>query len=299
MWEFKAEQRIFEIAGVKIGGVPGERPTVLVGTIFYSKHKIVVNERTGEFDCKAAEKLINVQQEFSDKTGNPCMLDVVGATPEALIKFLEFTAKVSNVPLFMDGISPAVRIATLKFVKEAGLSDRIVYNTIIPEYKQEELEAMKEAGIKSAVILAHSARDFTSKGRVRIVKELIPKLLEMGVEKLLLDACVIDIPSLGLACKAIYDLKNELGYPSGCGAHNAISTWRGLKTKMGKQATEPSIAAAAVLSVAAGADFVLYGLIEEANYVFPAIAMADAAYGQLAIERGKMPSVKHPLFKIA
>lgn len=220
------------------------------------------DERTGEFDRSKAEELINLQEEFSEKTGNPCMLDVVGATSEALIKFLDFAAEASSSPLLMDGILPDVRIEGLRYVDEAGLSERIVYNTITPDYKPEELEALKEGHVKSVVMLAYYTKDFTSRGRRKVVKEVVPKLLEVGVEKIIVDTCVSDIPSLGSACKTIYDIKNELRYPSGCGAHNAIGTWMGLKTKMGKQARKPSMATAAVFPAAIGVDFVLYGPIE-------------------------------------
>jgi len=74
----------------KVGGLLGEAPRVLIGTIFYGKHKIVTDERTGQFDHAIAEEIIKKQEEFSDKTGNPCMIDVVGTTYEALIKISRF-----------------------------------------------------------------------------------------------------------------------------------------------------------------------------------------------------------------
>lgn len=299
MWRFKSEQKVFDIGGVKIGGLPGERPTVLVGSIFYRKHEIVEDERKGEFDRAKAEELIHVQEEFSEKTGNPCMLDVIGATSEALIKFIDFTAGVSSSPLLMDGVSYDVRIDGLRYVDEAGLSERIVYNTITPGFKPKELEALCESSVRSVVLLAYNTKDFTSRGRFMVVKEVIPKLLKVGVEKIIVDTFVLDIPSLGSACKTIYDIKNELGYPSGCGAHNAIGTWRGLRTKMGKQASNPSMATAAVLPVAAGADFVLYGPVEEADYIFPTVALVNAAYAQVSIEKGRRPDTGHPIFKIS
>jgi tetrahydromethanopterin S-methyltransferase subunit H len=54
MWKFGVEQKTFEICGQKIGSVPGERPLVLVGSIFYSRTKIVSDEFAGQFDRKAA-----------------------------------------------------------------------------------------------------------------------------------------------------------------------------------------------------------------------------------------------------
>jgi len=45
MFMLKAKQKIFEIGGVKVGGQPGEVPTVLIGSIFYLGHtKIDIDE---------------------------------------------------------------------------------------------------------------------------------------------------------------------------------------------------------------------------------------------------------------
>ncbi len=298
MFRQNVEQKIFEISGVKIGGKPEERPTVLVGSIFYRKHGIVEDEREGKFDRVKAEELINLQETFSDKTGNPCMLDVVGASSQALIKYLEFTAEKASCPLLMDGISSDIRLEALKYVEETGLSNRIIYNSITPDYKKEELEALKNGHVKNVILLTYYTKDFTARGRLKVAKEVIPKLQEVGINNILVDTCVLDIPSLGSACKAIVDIKNELGYPCGCGAHNAIGTWKGLKTKMGPQARNPSMATASVLPTSLGADFVLYGPLGEANYIFPTVALVNAAYAQLSFEERKRPSPGHPIFKI-
>ncbi len=109
---------------------------------------------------------------------------------------------------------------------------------------------------------------------------------------------MIDIPTLGMASKAIYEIKDRYGLPCGAGVHNAVETWRGLRKKMGIQARLPSIASACTMAVSFGADFILYGQIEHADIIFPTVAMADTALAQLSIESGKPPSKLHPIFKI-
>jgi len=299
MWKFDAEPKVFQIGRVKIGGKLGYAPTVMVGTLFYNKHYIVKDELKGEFDREEAEKLIKRQEEFSDKTGNPHMVDVVGASREAMNRYLDFVTGVTDAPIFLDGVSVGVRLAGLDYVKEHGLQDRIVYNSIVPDYKKEELEKIKEVGIKSALILAFNTKEFTTQGRIKAVRELLPVASSVGIEKPIIDTAVIDIPTLGMACSAIYQLRNEFGLPIGSGAHNAVGTWKGLKKKMGPQAKNPSMATACAITIAAGANFILYGPIEFADYMFPTIAMVDAAYAQLAMESGVMPSPTHPIFKIA
>jgi len=51
--------------------------------------------------------------------------------------------------------------------------------------------------------------------------------------------------------------------------------------------------------VAVGGDFVLYGPIGNAKYIFPAVAMVDTAYSQLIIEQGKPLDKKHPRYRIS
>jgi tetrahydromethanopterin S-methyltransferase subunit H len=300
MWQISSEQKKMTIGKVTLGGGLGENPTVLIGSIFYYKQKSLnFHEETGEFDRKECERLIKLQEDFSNRTGLPCLLDVVLSHKKWINLVVDFVASITDTPILLDAVSVEIRLAALNYAKEAGLEDRVVYNSLNPESKKTEYDKIKETKLKTAVLLAYNTRDMTSKGRVNAIKQILPQVLESGIEGILIDACVLDVPTLGLAFKAIFDLKNELGYPTGCGAHNAIATWRGLKTKMGAEAAKPCTAVANALPIAAGADFVLYGPIEDASFVFPAVAMVDAAFAQLSIEKGRVPLPSHPIFKIA
>ena len=67
MFRFDKEQIVLDVAGLKIGGQPGEYPTVIAGTIFYGGHKIISDEKAGVFDKDKAEGLIKMQEEMSDE----------------------------------------------------------------------------------------------------------------------------------------------------------------------------------------------------------------------------------------
>ena len=298
VWNYKAEQKVFQIGGISVGGVPGQRPVVLVGTLFYHGHKIVKDENAGTFDEAAAETLVKAQDEMSDKTGNPCMIDVVGASMPAMTKHLEFVVDRTKAPLMVDSPSDQMRLSGLSYAKGQGFLDRVVYNSINPSSKPEELKALKECGITSSVFLAYNMKDFSTAGRTSAIKELVSKRQEFGIEKPLIDTCVLDLPTLGSAFRAMYELKDELGFPVGCGAHNAVALWRGLKTKMGEQAVKPCLASVNAASAAVGADFILYGPIDDAKVVFPAVAMVDTAYSQLPIEKKIQISRTHPRYRI-
>ncbi|MBN1852142.1 MAG: tetrahydromethanopterin S-methyltransferase subunit H [Pirellulales bacterium] len=298
LFEYQVEQKRFEIAGIQIGGLPGVQPTVMIGSIFYHGHKICMDEDRGTFDRAAAEAAIRGQEDYSTRTGCPGMLDVVGATPEAIVQHLEFVAGITDLPLLIDGTTTDVRLAGLEHATRIGIVDRIVYNSIQPEISDEELAALKKAGVKSAILLTYYLRDFSAAGRLMAVRELVPKAEAAGIEHLLVDTCILDLATLGQACGAIHDVKNEFGLPAGGGVHNAVAVWRGLKTKMGPEAEKPCIASVNAAAVAVGADFLLYGPVEDAKYVFPAVAMVNTALSQLALERGFKPADGHPRFRI-
>jgi len=299
MFTLRRTQKVFDVGGVKIGGIPGKDPTVLIGTIFYRKQRIVQDEGKGVFDEEKAEEVIRRQEELSDITGNPCMLDIEGPTPQALERYIDFAADSTDVPLLMGGPTFEVRRTGLQHVVESGLISRVVYNSLMPGCEDEELKQIRDAGIESAVLLAYNVTDLKPNGRVEAVTGLLDRVRGFGVEKPLLDTFVMDIPSLGVAFRALIDLKAEFGFPAGCGPHNAIGLWKGLRKKMGVRAVRPVVASVNAFAAAAGADFILYGPIEAADIVFPAVAMVDAAYAFPTMQNGAKLGRSHPLFRIA
>jgi len=298
LWNFKAQQKVLEIGGVNIGGVQGQRPVVLVGTIFYHRQRLVKDENTGTFDESAAEELLKTQDEMCDKTGNPAMVDVVGASVPAMKKHIEFVADRTEAPMMVDSPSAEIRAVGVSYAKEQRLLDRVIYNSINPHSKADELQAVQASGVKSAVILAYNMKDFSTAGRTSAVKELLNRRQELGIEKALIDTCVLDLPTLGQALRAMFELKDELGFPVGCGAHNAVALWKGLKTKMGQEAVKPCVASVSATTAAVGADFILYGPIDDAKVVFPAVAMVDTAYSQIPIEKRIQIPKNHPRYRI-
>ena len=299
MYELEAEQKIFDIGGVKVGGTPGKDPTVLVGTIFYKREKLVHDEDKGLFDKEKAEMWIRRQEELSDITGIPCMLDVEGSTVQSMERYIDFVAGITDVPLMIGGPTPEVRRAGLKIVEEGGLVDRVVYNSLMPGCGEDEVETIENSGVESAVLLAYNVADMTPRGRLDTLVGLLESTEKHGIGKPLLDTFVMDVPSLGIAFSAFKEVKSSLGLPVGCGPHNAIGLWEGLKKKMGLKSTRSIVASVNAFAAASGADWILYGPIEAAGVAFPAVAMVDAAYAFPRIQSGVRVSRDHPLFRIA
>jgi tetrahydromethanopterin S-methyltransferase subunit H len=270
-----------------------------VGTIFYKRQRLIQDEEKGIFDEEKAEGLVRLQEELSDRTGIPSMLDIEGATTEAMERYLEFTLDNTDLPLMLGGTTVNVRSASISMIKEAGVEERVIYNSLMPGCTESEIDMIGEAGVESAVLLAYNISDLTAQGRLQTLKELLDSIKGHGIEKPLLDTFVMDVPSLGAAFQAFREAKSELGLPVGCGPHNAIGMWKGLQNKLELKSKRSVVASVNAFAAAAGADWILYGPIEAAKTVFPAVAMVDAAYAFPAIQKGLKVDRDHPLFKIA
>lgn len=306
LFAFEKEQKVFDICGVKVGGQPGEYPTVLVGTIFYDRHKIVSDPLKGVFDKEKAEELLNKQDEMSDKTGNPYIVDVVGSTAEALIKFVDFVASTIDGPFLIDSTLSSARIEAFRHAAEIGLTQRAIYNSIESHVKDRDVSALKEIGVRSAVVLAFDPRNPRPEGRVQILHgypgqvSLLKAAEEAGVQNILVDTAVLDVPSIGFSAKAIQLVKQEFGLPAGCAPSNATTTWKKIKKGLSPYAYNVCSAVVGAVTVFWGANFVLYGPIEDAETAFPAYATADLINAYYGSRRQKInpKTPDHPLFKI-
>lgn len=290
-----------DVCGVKLGGRPGERASLLVGSIFYDRHKVVTDAALGEFDQEAAAKLIGLQDHWSTITGNPACLDVIASTPAAMVRYLDFVVEQFDGPIMVDGSDAKVKIAGIEHLAERGLSGRAIYNSISPETNSAEWAAVASCGIKSAVILAVDPIDFSARAKLALLEGedgLVGRARAAGVENLLVDTGVIDLPSVGLIQELMAAIK-ELGCLVGAAPHNAMGTWGGLNEKLGSSFRPAATAVLNALPIAWGGDFVLYGPLILAPTVFPAVAMTDTVLAQPLVEQGIIPDLDHPMFKIA
>ncbi|MFB0523680.1 MAG: tetrahydromethanopterin S-methyltransferase subunit H [Candidatus Bathyarchaeia archaeon] len=305
MFRFGIEQKIFNIGRIKIGGQPGEYPTAIAGTMFYDGDKIVSNPVQGIFDRDAAEALIRRQEELSEKTGNPHLVDVVGSTPEAITKYIDFVADVTRAPILVDSLSVEVRIKGCKHAVEVGLRDRTVYNSITPLVTEQEILLIRETGIDTAIILAFSSGEhFQPERKLRLLEGgaeeegLLHKAERAGIRKILIDTSVIDIASIAYAGSSIKLIKERLGLPAGCAPCNSIDTWNRVD-EFGEHSRKTCIAGLAIIIQCVGGNFILYGPIKRAGIVFPACAMIDAITTYNAKTKGYEPEDKNsPLYKI-
>lgn len=304
MFEFETDQKIFEIAGVRLGGQPGQLPTVMIGSIFHRGHGIVGDYQAGEFDRQKARHLIQQQDSLSNQMGIPCMLDVYGETLEALQKYVDFASEITDAPIMLNAPTASLRIQGITYTREVGLFDRAIYNSINYKLNEQEIEGIKETGVKTALIQSMNPRNMKLRGMKEIIKKdtetgLLIDSQKAGIERPLLLAPVYDVPSMGLGIKGVHLLKTEFGFPTGIPPIGIVGVWDKIKT-LGKNAKKSCRASALALSQYSGSDFVLYGSIAKAPDLFPVCAMVDidVAYITRQAYGTKILTNNHPFYKV-
>ncbi|MHA2047459.1 MAG: hypothetical protein ACW99G_21955, partial [Candidatus Thorarchaeota archaeon] len=172
-------------------------------------------------------------------------------------------------------------------------------NSLTPETNEDLYDVVKKHGLTSALLLTFNSASLASTTkRVELASELIQKAQAADVTNIIIDTGVLDLPTLGIACKTQHILKDKYGYPVGNGAHNAVSTWAGLVPKFGKEAKKPALVGSSLMPVSLGADFVLMGPAKDAPLVYPSVAMIDVALSGILIEERIRPDKPHPRYLV-
>jgi len=254
MFKFEKEQSVWDFNGTKLGGQPGEYPTVLAASIFYNKHEIVLDDKTGKIDKPKAEALWNRCQELSDITGIPHFIQILAEFPEAFESYISWFDSVDNKTAFlMDSSVPKALAHACKYVTDVGLAHRAIYNSINGSIQAENIEALTKSDVDAAIVLAFNPADPSVPGREKVLaqggvagqtKGMLQIAEECGIKRPILDtaATPLGLGSGGsyreiLACKAIH------GYPTGGAYHNMTVAWTWLKRWKGTSKT-PSVLAA-------------------------------------------------------
>ncbi len=300
MHKFNTPQKVYEVGKVKIGGQPGELPTVLIGSIFWLGQKMVEDANQGIFDAEQAENLINKVETLSDLTGVPFAYDIVGTTETAFEKYIDFVAKHSEAPLMLDAMSPRTRMKAAELAKNMGLQDRCLYNSIYKGVRDPELEKLKESGIKMSIVLADNPKDDSLEGKMQVLDEALVLAEKGGITKPLIDTAISAFePTMGAAVRAIPLAKEKYGHPTGLGTGNVVTTMGWVKAHFEKPFRKGTRTATNAIMQTMGANWLMFGPVEQSDYVFPAIAIVDAYIASAMGDLGMRPlHEQHPIYKI-
>ncbi len=298
-FKFTAKQDIYRIGKVKVGGQPGELPTFLIGSIFWLGQKMVSDANKGIFDEKEAEKIINTMQNQSDITGIKFGFDIVGTSEAAFNRYIDFVSKHSDAPMILDAMSPNARMAAAAIVKENGLSDRCIYNSVYKGVSELEISKIKDSRIESAIILADNQKDNTLQGKMSIVEEALALAEKAGITKPLIDTAIPAFaPDMGVSVRAIPAMKEKYGHPVGLGSGNVVTTMGWVKANIAKEFRKGCVTATNAIMQSAGANYLMFGPAEQAEWVFPAVAVTDIYIASAAADFETRPLEEtHPIYK--
>jgi tetrahydromethanopterin S-methyltransferase subunit H len=300
MLKFNTPQKVYEVGRVKVGGQPGELPTFLIGSIFWLGQKMVQDANKGLFDAKEAENLVNKMQTWSDITGVPFAFDIVGTTEEAFSKYIPFVADHSAAPLMLDAMSPKTRMAASEMAKKMGLQDRCLYNSVYKGVTDVELAKLKESGIKTSIVLADNPKDNSLDGKLKVLDEALAMADKAGITQPLIDTAIPAFaPDMGTAVRAIHHIKEKFGHPTGLGTGNVVTTMGWVKANVPKEFRKGCTTATNAIMQTVGANWLMFGPVEQADWVFPAVAIVDTYVASAMSDLDIRPlDETHPIFKV-
>ncbi|MGZ4904841.1 MAG: tetrahydromethanopterin S-methyltransferase subunit H, partial [Halobacteriota archaeon] len=258
-----------------------------------------------------AEAQWNVQVELSDMTSVGYWNQVIAETEVAMQKYIDWHLEVApGIAFLVDSSVPAVRMFAAKYADEVGAGDLCVYNSVNASALDEEWEAIGQSGVNSAIVLAFNPTDVSVKGRIDMLtvggtgqeKGLLASSEEAGITRPLLDVASLALGvGAGPSIRSMVGFKGVLGLPTGGGPHNIPDAWTWLRRyrKTGHQLNrpvpevwEPCSIGANMISGIVGADYLLYGPVDLAPIIFPAMAMIDIIVQESTAELGVVPQTE-------
>ena len=298
MFSFTKEQKVLEISGVKIGGQPGNHPTVLFGGLFFK----------GSPDFEKAEKLLKNMVDLSNKTGNPAVPDFFIKKEEYIGDIINFIGSVlpKNHPFSIDVIEPSIKITMLEALSEKKLLKRTIYNSIHVGITDEEKESLKKYTPEMAILVAFNPKDKSPDGKIEVLENgahlidsgLFDVAKNVGIDKILVDtAALAPGDNSGAAIAAIPVIKEEYGLPTGCAIHNVVEKSKWLEDFPHVRKT---VDASSNINIPLfGGDFAIFGPVENSDIVFPIVAWQDILISEYTENYfGITPNDDHPRRKL-
>jgi tetrahydromethanopterin S-methyltransferase subunit H len=337
MFRFEKDQRVHDFNGTRIGGQPGEYPTVLAASIFYNKHEIVTDHRAGIFDEDAAEALWLRCLELSDETAIPHIIQIIAESPAAFERYITWFETVDPRTAFlMDSSVPEARMHAASFVTEVGLADRAIYNSINGSIVPAEIAELKESAVDTAILLAFNPGNPTVAGREKVLagggvagqeKSMLGIAAECGITRPILDTAATPLGlGSGGAYREILAAKALHGLPTGGAYHNMTVSWPWLRRRREEfhklyegreilrkqmlhhyreefEALRQAVWTAPdtgcnLIAGTLGADLIMYGQIEHCEPMITAQALADIAVLEATRELGIDAKADHPFFRL-
>jgi tetrahydromethanopterin S-methyltransferase subunit H len=306
MERFKSEPKVYEIGGVKLGGQPGEYPTVCCFSIFQESDKVFdKGSRRKGFNEQRAEELLKTADKFWDETGVAVMADIVASPGEKFNKYVDFVTSVSDMPFCVDAIMMKAKLEGAAYCAEKGLLDRMFYNslTVWEEDLETEVKEMAQIGVKHVLLVAFDQNDQTPNGRITGTQKLLDAIEKVGAnfETIIVDTTTLNAPANALCGLSNKLIKEKWGYATASAPSNgSYMVLQQFKEKFEFKGWAGFDAAVEALSAFYYNDLIFTGPLAGAPRVMTAVALADAFLATAVFNETKeLPKEpNHPLTKL-
>jgi len=305
MFQFSTEQKVGHIGGVEVGGQPGERPAVVVSSIFQKGDRVFEGAKRKEgFNEVRARAILEKQDKMSKETGVPGMADVVANTGKEFERYVDFVTSVSPMPFCIDAWTLKPKLAGAQYCAEKGLLDRMFYNslTVWEQDLETEIREIASIGVKHVLLVAFDPDDQMPSGRVTGTQRLLDAVekVDAKFESILVDTSVMNAPATAFCSAANRLIKQKWGFPCGSAPSNGSYMWKAAREQWGFKGWSGADAALEGLAALLYHDMVFSGPMAGADRVFPAVAMAEAFLATAVFaETGRLPEKEdHPLYKL-
>ena len=287
MFQFKQEQKVCVLDGIKIGGQPGENPPLLIASMFHNKDRIVT-DRKGNFDRQKAVELIRKQEELSASTGIPSMVAMVANTPEEAKIYIDFFRETTAMPFGIDMWVAEKRAQATEYVAKLGLQNQFLYNSITPWDKdiKGQVQKLKDLGIKHVVVQAFDDADQSPLGRLKSLEKILAQGAD-SFETVIVDTSVMNLPATSFSLVANRLIKEKLGLPCGGAYSNGTHMWKDAKAIWSLDGFKAMDAVVQGMASVIWSDFNFYGPIVTAPRIFPAVAAAHILLTTLLYDETK------------
>lgn len=274
MFQFSTEQKVFNIGTISVGGQPGERPPLLIASMFHNKDRIL-QDRKGNFNREKAKELIRNQEELSASTGIPSMVALVANTAEEAQIYIDFYLETTDMPFGIDMWVAEKRAKATEYIAKLGVQDKFLYNSITPWDKdiQGQVSKLKDLGIKHIVVQAFDDKDQSPAGRLKSLEALLAQGAG-DFDTVIVDTSVMNLPATSFSLIANRLIKEKTGLPCGGAYSNGTHMWKESKDLWGMDGFRAMDAVAQGMSSVLWSDYNFYGPVVTAPRIFPAVATA-------------------------
>jgi tetrahydromethanopterin S-methyltransferase subunit H len=306
MERFSTDPKTYEVGGVKLGGQPGDYPTVCCFSIFQESDKIFdKGSRRKGFNEQRAEELLKTADKLWKETGVPVMADIVASPGEKFNKYVDFVTSVSDMPFCVDAIMMKTKLEGAAYCAEKGLLDRMFYNsiTVWEEDLETECKELAQIGVKHVLLVAFSQEDQRPKGRIAGTQKLLDAIEKAGAkfESFIVDTTTLNAPANALCGLANRLIKEKWGFATASAPSNgSYMELKRIKDMFGFKSWAGFDAAVEALSAFYYNDLIFTGPMAGAPRVMMAVALADAFLATSAFaDTQQLPKdPNHPLVKL-